>query len=99
MSFLALLPAYQASPTLTRQRLYLEALQTMMAHSNKLIVANTANTHFSLRLDEPVATQAINAPKLSELSATDNKTSATNELNGKTDHAIPSSYDITGGYE
>ena len=97
--FLALLPAYQASPTLTRQRLYLEALQTMMAHSNKLIVANTANTHFSLRLDEPVATQAINAPKLSELSSTDNKTSATNEVNGKTDHAIPSSYDITGGYE
>ncbi len=96
--FLALLPAYQASPTLTRQRLYLEALQNMMAHSNKLVMANTANAPFSLTFNNPVATQAINSAKLSELSASA-KTNTTNEANSKTNNAIPSSYDIAGGYE
>ncbi|MFM2322418.1 MAG: HflK protein [Pseudomonadota bacterium] len=96
--FLALLPAYQASPTLTRQRLYLEALQNMMAHSNKLVMANTANAPFSLTFNNPVATQAINTSKLSELS-TSAKTNTTNEASSKTNNAIPSSYDIAGGYE
>ncbi len=100
MRFLALLPAYEASPRLTRQRLYLETLQTMMANSHKLVMANTANTPFSLTLDKPVATQTENkTPKLSELSATQGKTSTANEVNDKTNHVIPSSYDVAGGYE
>jgi hypothetical protein len=61
-------------------------------------MANTANTHFSLTFNKPVATQALNTSKLSELSASDHKTN-TGEANNKTNDSIPSSYDITGGYE
>lgn len=100
--FLALLPAYEAAPALTRKRLYLAALKTMMAHSNKLVVANSANSNFSLTLDQSHTMPSVNTDKLSSTSSTaTNKKEPTdnNEPSNKTNNAIPSSYNISGGYE
>ncbi len=99
--FLALLPAYEASPSLTRKRLYLSALQTMMAHSNKLVVANNANTNFSLALDQLQTTSPVNTEteKTAIPVINDKKPSIDKESNNKTDDTIPSSYNISGGYE
>lgn len=94
--FLALLPAYEASPSLTKKRLYLTAL---MAH-NKLIATN--NTHSSLTLDQSSTTSPEKADKLSpSLAINDKKESTTynNAPNNKTNDTIPSSYNISGGYE
>jgi membrane protease subunit HflK len=99
--FLALLPAYESSPALTRKRLYLEALQTMMAHSNKLVVANSANTNFSLTLDQSNTIPSVNTDKLASTASTinDKKENTDNETIDKTNNTIPSSYNIAGGYE
>lgn len=99
--FLALLSAYEASPSLTRKRLYLSALQTMMAHSNKLVVANNANTNFSLALDQLQTTSPVNTEteKTAIPVINDKKPSIDKESNNKTDDTIPSSYNISGGYE
>ena len=96
--FLALLPAYEASPLLTRKRLYLAALQTMMIHSDKLAVANNANSNFSLTLG-PQATPPVNTEKLAIPAINDKKESIDNESNNKPNNTIPSSYNISGGYE
>jgi modulator of FtsH protease HflK len=99
--FLALLPAYEASPTLTRKRLYLTALQTMMVHSNKLVAANSVNSNFSLTLDQSNTTLPEKTDKLAPISASNDKKENTdnNHPNNKTDDTIPSSYNISGGYE
>lgn len=99
--FLALLPAYEASPALTRKRLYLSALQTMMAHSNKLVVANNANTNFSLTLDQLQTTSPVNTDteKTAIPVINDKKQSIEKESNNKTNDTMPSSYNISGGYE
>lgn len=99
--FLALLPAYEASPTLTKKRLYLAALQTMMAHSNKLLLTNSANTNSST-LDQSNATASVNTDKLATTASTSNdkkENTDNNELSNKTNNSIPSSYNISGGYE
>lgn len=78
--FLALLPAYEAAPSLTDKRLYLETLQAMMTHNKST--------------NPPI----IN-PTTSVLTSPSTKnTVATTNLTLKTDN-IPSSYNITGGYE
>jgi modulator of FtsH protease HflK len=100
--FLALLPAYETSPALTRKRLYLAALQTMMAHSNKLLVANSANTNFSLTLDQSNTRPSVNTAKLAATASSINdekENTDNNEPNNKTNTTIPSSYNISGGYE
>ncbi|MGB8807413.1 MAG: FtsH protease activity modulator HflK [Candidatus Rickettsiella isopodorum] len=101
--FLALLPPYEASPSLTRKRLYLDVLQTMMAHSNKLVVANSADTNFSLTLDQSSTQPSINTTKLSPISAADTndkkEITANKEPSNKKNNTIPSSYNISGGYE
>lgn len=99
--FLALLPAYEASPALTRKRLYLSALQTMMAHSNKLVVANNANTNFSLTLDQLQIASPVNTDteKTAIPVINDKKQSIEKESNNKTNDTMPSSYNISGGYE
>lgn len=98
--FLALLPAYELSPSLTRKRLSLNALQAMMSHSNKLIIANPGtNINFSLTLDKSLATPAINPTKLTLAPITNDKnTTLAANTHAKT-NTIPSSYNITGGYE
>lgn len=101
--FLALLPAYDASPLLTRKRLYLSALQTMMTHSNKLLVTNSDNTHFSLTLDQSNTIPSVNTDKLVSKSLTINAKHEKNENNelpgNKKNNTLPSSYNISGGYE
>ncbi|MGC1853805.1 MAG: FtsH protease activity modulator HflK [Candidatus Aquirickettsiella sp.] len=94
--FLALLPAYEASPSLTQKRLYLAALQTMMAHSNKGIVANNENPIFSL---QSKMIPAVNPEKTSISASNNKKENIVNESNNKTNNTIPSSYNISGGYE
>jgi modulator of FtsH protease HflK len=99
--FLALLPAYEASPSLTKKRLYLTALQTMMTHSNKLLAANSINQKLSLALDQSNATPPENTDKLTPISVANDKKGNTdnNESSPKANNTIPSSYNISGGYE
>lgn len=96
--FLALLPAYETSPTLTKKQLYLAVLQTMMAHSNKLLLTNHSNIN-SLTRNPFNSTKNID--KLAASTSNDDKKENTdnNELSRKTNDCIPSSYNISGGYE
>ncbi|HEY2566114.1 MAG TPA: FtsH protease activity modulator HflK [Candidatus Aquirickettsiella sp.] len=99
--FLALLPAYETSPTLTKKQLYLAALQTMIAHSNnnKLLVANNSSIN-SLTRDQSNTTASTNTDKLTVSTSNDKKENTDNhELSLKTNNSIPSSYNISGGYE
>lgn len=91
--FLALLPAYEASPTLTKKRLYLAALQTLMVQSNKLQRANNADSNSSLTLDPFTKTTSASSAKLTATVITNNNKKA--QIN----NSIPSSYNISGGYE
>ncbi len=100
--FLALLPTYEASPELMRKRLYLEAMQTMMAHSNKMLIDNPAHTSLYLNIDK----SALQSPEKKNIQ-TSEKSSSTKPntssppvaTEAKTDNRLSSSYDITGGYE
>lgn len=102
--FLALLPAYEASPVLTRKRLYLEAMQAMMIHSNKMLIDNSANTSFYLSLnnsalpDPDKTKESGQASKKSSVTLT-NPTLPETSKPLQTDNAMPSTYNITGGYE
>ncbi|TLY48072.1 MAG: FtsH protease activity modulator HflK [Gammaproteobacteria bacterium] len=100
--FLALLPAYEASPTLTKKRLYLAALQTLMVQSNKLQSANNADSNSSLTLDPFTKTTSVNTDKLTATVITNNDKKAqidNNNPSNKINNSIPSSYNISGGYE
>lgn len=49
----ALLAAYQTSPDITRERLYLEAIQNILTHTTKILVDfNTSNNMLYLPLDQ-----------------------------------------------
>ena len=100
--FLALLPAYEASPSLTRKRLYLAALQTMMANSNKGLVPNPT-TRFLLTLEQPHTVHSVNTAKLATASSTINdkqENTQNNELSShQKNNTLPSSYNTSGGYE
>ena len=41
--FLAVLKEYQASPDVTRERLYLEAIERILANANKVILSENAS--------------------------------------------------------
>lgn len=98
--FLALLPAYEASPSLTQKRLYLAALQTMMMHSPQQVEVNNTNTPFSLALAQPNSISPVNTDKLASTSASNNKKeNIDDESRGEATNAIPSSYPTSGGYE
>lgn len=99
--FLALLPAYEASPKLTRQRLYLEAMQAMMKHSHKMLLDVPNNTSLSLNLDSLTKQHfgkltPSDSPLLT--SSTKPKTVLSTVTPVKKDN-MPSSYNVTGGYE
>lgn len=104
--FLALLPAYKTSPLLTRKRLYLQGLQTMMTHSSKFVVTNNSpSTHFSLTAEKYNALRnGINTNKadLTPVLADANnnpENTERNKLMAKRNNTIPSSYANSGGYE
>lgn len=50
--FLALLPEYQKSPQVTRERLYLDTLQTVLTNSSKILVDSNANNMLYLPVDK-----------------------------------------------
>lgn len=100
--FLALLPAYEASPTLTKKQIYLTALQTLMVQSNKLHNANNAGNHSSLTLKSSNTSASVDTDKLTTTANTHNDKKElfeTNNQTNKTNNSIPSSYNISGGYE
>lgn len=102
--FLALLPAYEASPQLTRKRLQLEALQTMMTHSNKILINDPTNTSINLNVGKS-PDQYLGKVKSVEIknSKKTSREETTRRLDmkntSKTNPALPSSYNIEGGYE
>ncbi|MDQ8040133.1 MAG: FtsH protease activity modulator HflK, partial [Rickettsiella sp.] len=103
--FLDLLPTYKAAPLLTRKRLYLEAMQEIMANSNKMLIDNQANTSLYLNIDK----SAMQSHSEKATHETDKKPSSTAAntpspsiktlSKNKNDQELPSSYDIIGGYE
>jgi hypothetical protein len=73
----------------------------MIAHSNnnKLLVANNSTIN-SLTRDQPNTTASTNTDKLTVSTSNDKKENTDNhELSLKTNNSIPSSYNISGGYE
>lgn len=50
--FLALLPKYQNAPNVTRDRMYLDTLENVLANTNKVIVDANSNSMFYLPLDK-----------------------------------------------
>ena len=99
--FLALLPAYEASPALTRKRLYLETMQAMMRHSNKMLIDNPS--HIALYLNTEKSTvpspEKTKQTPAAENSTVENPSSLNIAMPSKTNATLPSSYNITGGYE
>lgn len=99
--FLALLPAYEASPLLTRKRLYLDAMQAMMAHSHKMLLDIPSNTSLALNL-ENMTKPSVEKPSITASTQTDYTTKPNTVLSMATpakNDKVPSSYNITGGYE
>ncbi|MES2142238.1 MAG: FtsH protease activity modulator HflK [Pseudomonadota bacterium] len=100
--FLALLPTYEASPELTRKRLYLEAMQAMMTHSNKMLVDNSANTSLYLNIDKPAIQNPEKITNQSSIKTSPTETNSPSPgitTSAKTDNKVSSSYGISGGYE
>ena len=99
--FLALLPAYEASPLLTRKRLYLAAMQAMMLHSNKMLIDNPSNISLYLNSDPAVTPPAekTKTNQAAEKSTPENTSSLQVATSANTNNTLPSSYNITGGYE
>ncbi len=52
--FLAILPQYRSAPAVTRERMYLEALENVLSNSNKVLVDTNSNSMFYLPLDKIV---------------------------------------------
>ncbi|BBB15052.1 HflK protein [Candidatus Rickettsiella viridis] len=99
--FLALLPAYEASPLLTRKRLYLDAMQAMMANSHKMLLDIPSNTSLSLNVDNMTKQSGV-APTTMASTQTTAATKPNTVLSMATpakNDKVPSSYNITGGYE
>ncbi len=76
----------------------------MMAHSNKLVVANSAHTNVSLTLNQSSTLPSINTTKLSPISAADTNDKQKRLLLIK--YLVikklilsPVVYNISGGYE
>jgi modulator of FtsH protease HflK len=100
--FLALLPAYEASPELTRKRLYLAMMQALMKRSHNMIMANPQNSAIYLNVTKTAdvgqekITQALSSEIFSDTPAPA-KTSPAKPMQAH--HDIPTSYTLAGGYE
>jgi modulator of FtsH protease HflK len=98
--FLALLPAYEASPVLTRKRLYLAAMQAMMQHSNKMLIDTPNNISLYVNSEPSVTSpQKIKNIQTSEKPTVEKSTSLSTVTSSTTNNTLPSSYNIAGGYE
>lgn len=104
--FLALLPAYEASPALTRKRLFADMLQTVMPYSNKMLINDPATIalYLNANKEKPIIEEHPKAT-IPTTMATDTTLAATSvsslgEANAlKTKQGEPSSYGTSGGYE
>jgi len=105
--FLALLPAYEAAPELTRKRLYMDAIQSMLAHSNKVLIDNSVNTSLHFSLDDTISqklekTNASGDQANEKSLAASTNTTASNANSRPFQKAaddISSIYLTSGGYE
>jgi len=71
----------------------------MITHSNKLLVANNSTIN-SFTHDQSNMTASVNTDKLTASTNRDRKENTdNNELRLKSNNSIPSSYNISGGYE
>lgn len=69
--FLALLPAYTQSTTVTRERLYLETMETILNNNNKILIDSHSNNNmFYLPLDKLLEHTTSKATNLNISSAT-----------------------------
>ena len=51
-SFARLLPEYKAAPQITRERLYIEAMENVLSHTRKVLVNDKSNSLMVLPLDQ-----------------------------------------------
>ncbi len=56
--FLALLPKYQSAPAVTRDRMYLDTIETVLTNSNKIFIDSNSNNMIYLPLDKLLANSA-----------------------------------------
>lgn len=66
--FERLLPEYQAAPEVTRERLYLEAMEKVLSSTTKVMVDNDGGSMFYLPLDKIMQNQGGAAPAQRQLS-------------------------------
>ncbi|AOM41563.1 FtsH protease activity modulator HflK [Xenorhabdus hominickii] len=62
-SFAKILPEYKAAPEITRERLYIEAMERVLSHTRKVIANEKSNSMLVLPLDQILRNQP-EAPKL-----------------------------------
>ncbi|ACT05376.1 HflK protein [Dickeya chrysanthemi Ech1591] len=63
--FSRLLPEYKAAPEITRERLYIETMERVLSHTNKVLVSDKSNNLMVLPLDQLMRGQggvSTNAP-------------------------------------
>jgi membrane protease subunit HflK len=67
----ALLKAYSSAPEVTRERMYLETMQTVFQHTSKVLVdVNSANNLIYLPLDKLIQQRTPSTPKTESQSST-----------------------------
>jgi modulator of FtsH protease HflK len=76
--FLAVLPQYQKAPAVTRERMYLEAVESVLSNTNKVLVDTQGSNMFYLPLDKlmPLPT-SINKETTPTVATTNTTTSDT----------------------
>lgn len=103
-SFLALLPEYQRSAVVTRERLYLDMMESVLGNTSKVLVnGNTGNNMFYLPLDKwfakpsDEANSANNTPATIVAPAAVANTPTTD--NNSSSASANNSYIARGGYQ
>lgn len=82
--YLALLPMYQKYPVVTKQRLYIDTMESILANLKKIMVTSN-NVVLNISIDHALATAATNqgtAPTPANLSATPTATGRSTDLDG-----------------
>jgi membrane protease subunit HflK len=102
--FLAILPQYQKSPAVTRERMYLETVESVLSDTNKVLVDIQGSNMFYLPLDKlmPVAS-SINkesTPTIATTSVLNTTDTATTTVSPplRSDSPYRSSTQSKGGY-
>jgi len=95
--FLALLPVYSKSTAITRERLYLETMETILSNSNTILIDNHgSNNMFYLPLDKLL--EKVTKPTATTINPA-NPMPTSNDITGRTERSNTSITLPTGGYE